>query len=51
MAGSNSATTKVVTMGFLLVMVVGGLVFADIKTDHFKNAKLWADHFMDRTRY
>jgi len=39
------------TMGLLLVVVVGGLVFADIKTDHFKSAKDWAAHFLDRARY
>ncbi len=39
------------TMGLLVVVVVGALVFADIKTDHFKDAKQWLDHFMDRARY
>jgi uncharacterized membrane protein len=51
MAASNSATSKVMTMGLLVVVVVGALIYADIKTDHFKDAKQWVDHFMDRARY
>jgi hypothetical protein len=51
MAASNSATAKVMTMALLVIVVVGGLIFADIKTDHFKDVKARATHFLDRARY